>query len=136
MGNFRDKLTRFMYGRYGADQLYYALFALYIVVLLVNVFTRTWIFDVLMWAILAWLIFRTFSRNIYKRQKENEMFLKLWNPVQAGFSLLFRRIREIRTHRFRKCPQCRTVLRLPRKAGKHTVKCPRCQTRFQVRIFL
>jgi uncharacterized C2H2 Zn-finger protein len=124
-----------MYGRYGADQLYIALFVLYFVVLVINMFTRSWIVDVLMWAILVWLIFRTFSRNIYKRQRENEIFLKFWNPIQSEFSLFFRRIREIRTHRFRKCPHCKAVLRLPRKRGKNTVRCPRCQTRFQVRVF-
>ena len=128
-------MARFMYGRYGADQLYYALFVLYFVVLLINLFTRSPIFDVLMWAVLVWMIFRTFSRNIYKRQRENEIFLKFWNPVKSEFSLLFRRIREIRAHRFRKCPQCKTVLRLPRKTGKHTVRCPRCQHKFQVRVF-
>ena len=136
MGKFTDKLSRFMYGRYGADQLYIALFVLYFVVLVINMFTRFWIVDVLMWVILAWLIFRTFSRNIYKRQRENEIFLKFWNPIQSELSLLFRRIREIRTHRFRKCPHCKTVLRLPRKRGKNVVRCPRCQTRFQVRVFL
>ncbi len=136
MGKFTDKLSRFMYGRYGADQLYVALFVLYFVVLVINMFTRSWIVDVLMWAILVWLIFRTFSRNIYKRQRENEIFLKFWNPIQSELSLLFRRIREIRTHRFRKCPHCKTVLRLPRKRGKNVVRCPRCQTRFQVRVFL
>ena len=36
MGKFTDKLSRFMYGRYGADQLYVALFVLYFVVLVIN----------------------------------------------------------------------------------------------------
>ena len=31
MGNFRDWLTRLMYGRYGVDQLYFALIAAYLV---------------------------------------------------------------------------------------------------------
>ena len=42
--------------------------------------------------------------------------------------------RDRKTHVFRKCPACKSVLRLPRQKGKHTVRCPRCQHRFDVKI--
>jgi hypothetical protein len=135
LSNFREKLIRYMYGRYGADQLYYALFAVYFVLLLLNAFLRSPIVNILMWAVLAWMICRMLSRNISGRQKENAVFLKLWIPAKSECLLLFRRCREIKTHRFRKCPDCKAVLRLKRKKGKLMVKCPRCQNKFQVRIF-
>lgn len=135
MSNFREKFIRFMYGRYGADQLYYALFAVYFMLLLLNAFLRSPIINVLMWAALAWMIFRMLSRNIYARRKENTMFLKLWDPIKSECKLLFRRFKEIKTHRFRKCPDCKTVLRLKRKTGNLMVKCPRCQNKFRTRIF-
>lgn len=136
MGNFKDKLARFMYGRYGIDQLYIALAVFYVVLLVANIFIPSAIIGALMWAVLLWMIFRTLSRNPHKRRLENEKFLKLWKPVKSKGSLTIRRIKEIRTHRFHKCPNCGVVLRLPRKTGKHTVKCPSCQKEFELRILL
>ena len=134
MGSFRERFSRFMAGRYGTDQLNIGLLVLYFVFFLIHLLTRHIIFSSLMWAVLAWSLFRTLSKNIYGRQKENRAFLKLWNPVKSECILTFRRLKEVRTHTFRKCPQCKTVLRLPRKSGKHKVKCPRCKEPFQVRV--
>jgi len=135
MHRLRNRLMSFMNGRYGADQLYYALFALYIILLVINILTPYLIIDILMWGVLTWMFFRVFSRNIYSRQKENAAFLNVWNPVKSEFTLLIRRIREIKTHRFRKCNNCKTTLRLTRRKGNHMVKCPRCQNRFKVKIY-
>ena len=123
-----------MYGRYGTDQLYIALIVAYFVLIVANAFISSAIISVLMSAVLIWIIFRTLSRNIYKRSMENEKFMKIWKPVKAKGSLELRRIKEIKTHRFRKCPHCKKMLRLKRVRGKHTVKCPSCNKEFEVRI--
>lgn len=132
MGNFKDKLARFMNGRYGADQLYYALFVFSLVLMIVNNFINSLIISILVWAFLILMVFRLLSRNIYKRRMENEKFLKIWNPVKAKGSLQIRKIREIKSHRFHKCPHCKAMLRLPRKTGKHTVDCPCCHKEFEL----
>src|SRR5690554_3970064 len=119
MGSFRERLMRFMYGRYGADQLNIALLIVYFLLLLINMFARTPVIIVLMYVVLFWSLFRSFSRNIHARQKENRFFLKLWNPIKSEINLTLRKMREVRTHRFRRCVRCKTVLRLPRKTGKH-----------------
>jgi len=134
MGNLKNKLAHFMYGRYGTDQLYIALIVVYFVLVVANTFIRSTIIDGLMYAMLIWIIFRTLSRNTYKRSMENEKFMKIWKPVKAKGTLELRRIKEIKTHRFRKCPQCKKILRLKRVRGKHTVKCPSCNKEFEVRI--
>ncbi len=134
MGNFKDKLVRFMDGRYGIDQLYYALFGTYFILIVANTFIRSVMIDILMWAVLIWMIFRILSRNVYQRRRENEKFMKIWNRIKAKGSLTIRRIKEIKTRRFRKCPHCKVVLRLPRKTGKHTVECPCCHHEFKLRI--
>jgi hypothetical protein len=136
MGNLKNKLTRLMIGRYGIDQLYYALLGVWFVLLIANTFIRSGIISILMGAVLAGMIFRTLSRNIYKRRQENDKFMKMWNRIKAEGSLTMRRIREIKTHRFRKCPHCKRVLRLPRRKGKHTVKCPCCHHEFELCIRL
>lgn len=135
MGNFKDKFARFMYGRYGADQLYYALLVFYFVLLIANIFIKSSVLGILMWAVLICIFFRVFSRDIYKRQLENKKFINIWSHAKAKGSLTTRRIKEIKTHRFRQCPHCKTTLRLPRRTGKHLVKCPRCLNNFSLRIF-
>jgi hypothetical protein len=136
MRNFKDKLAHFMYGRYGIDQLYYALLVVYFVLMFVNSFVNSPIISTLIWIVLIGMIFRTFSRNIYRRSIENQKFMKIWNPLKSKGSLSTRRIKEIKTHRFRNCPNCKKALRLPRKTGKHTVKCPCCHNEFKIRILL
>ena len=134
MGNFKNKLAHFMYGRYGTDQLYIALIVVYFGLIVANAFIGSAIISILMLGVLIFIIFRTLSRNVYKRRMENEKFMKIWKPARAKGSLEIRRIKEIKTHRFRKCPHCKKVLRLPRMRGKHTVKCPCCNKEFELRI--
>lgn len=134
MGNLKNKLARFLSGRYGLDQLYYALIAVCFVFIFANTMVRSSVITILTWAVLIWAFFRVLSRDIYKRRMENEKFLRIWNRVKAKLSLLIRRIKEIKTRRYRRCPHCRVILRLPRKKGKHTVTCPRCYNVFALRI--
>lgn len=136
MGNLKNKLAQFMYGRYGTDQLYNALIVVYFVLIVANAFISSAIIRILMSAVLIWTIFRALSRNVYKRRMENEKFMKIWKPVRGSGSLMLRRIKEIKTHRFRKCPHCKKVLRLRRTRGKHTVKCPCCNKDFELQILL
>jgi len=134
MGNLKNKLTQFMYGRYGTDQLYIALIGAYFVLIVANTFISSTVIRIFMSAVLLYTIFRTLSRNVYKRRMENEKFMKVWKPARAKGSLMIRRINEIKTHRFRKCPHCKKVLRLPRMKGKHIVKCLCCNKEFELRI--
>lgn len=134
MGNWKNKLIAFMYGRYGVDALYYALNTLWIVLWIVGMFTGFWPLTALAWLCLGYMFFRMLSRNIARRRAENDRFLKIWNPIRSFFSLQWRRIRECRTAVYRKCPDCGAMLRLPHRRGKHTAACPRCGRRFDVRI--
>ena len=136
MERIKEKLVKFMTGRYGVDQLYYAMFALWVVLTLVNIKVDSLILMAVSDVFIVLAIFRGFSRNISRRTAENEKFLKVWNPVKRKVRLFYRRIREIRVHRFRKCPHCKKTLQLPIKRGKNMVKCPRCQEKFDVHIIL
>jgi len=136
MERLRDRLIRFMYGRYGIDQLYYALAVLCFILLAVNSFVRSPVLSVIMWVVLIVMIFRTFSKNIYRRRMENEKFMTVWNLIKRKILLAVRRIREIRSHRYRRCPHCRAMLRLPYKRGKHTVQCPKCNNDFKMRVII
>lgn len=125
-----------MVGRYGVDQLYYAMLFLAVGLILVNMRVDSVILMVVSNAFLLLLIFRSFSRNVSKRRAENDKFLKIWNPIKREVKLLFRRFKGIGVHRYRKCPHCKKVLQLPIKRGKHMVRCPVCQEKFEVRVIV
>ena len=134
MGKFTNKLARFFYGRYGNDTLNKVLTGIYLVWLItfsiLNIFIRTLAFTLVGWGLtlmlFSWILFRTMSRNIYARRRENDKF--------CGFFRLKRnKFRDRKTHVYRKCKKCKAVLRLPKAKGKHFVNCPKCHNRFQVR---
>lgn len=131
---FRDKLIRFMYGRYGIDNLYHGLIALYFILFVIALITDKWWVSVLMWLCLIIALLRMLSKNHVARARENRIFLKLINPIKAFFSTNFVRIRDIRTKRYRTCKNCKAVLRLPIKKGTHNVRCPKCNKEFKVKI--
>ena len=134
MGSFRDKFLRFMYGRYGTDQLYYFMSVLWIIFSVVGLIVRHPVFYVISIIIVVLMIFRSMSRNHARRRRENEFFLKFFNPVKREVLLMKDRIRDIKTARYRKCKHCKALIKLPKVAGKHTVKCPKCGERFDVNI--
>lgn len=134
MGRFREKLWTWMAGRYGVDSLYYALLVLSLIFWIIQLIFPHWIWAVLCLTVLAFAIFRFLSRNRVRRAKENAVWMKVWGPIKAWFRLQMNRLKDIRTRRYRRCPHCKAVLRLPVRRGGHTVTCPRCQTDFRVRI--
>lgn len=134
MAKFKDKLIRFASGRYGTDALYYVISGVALVTMIVYVFVQKWWLYPIILLLLGWSIFRCFSRNTYKRRKENLVLLRAWGAVKGFFKLSFSRIRYAKSKVFKKCPHCKAVLRLPRARGKHTVRCPRCQKSFDMKV--
>ncbi|MBQ7383948.1 MAG: hypothetical protein IJV72_04065 [Clostridia bacterium] len=134
MGKLKNKMYRFMYGRYGYDTLGKVLLWTYAALLLVYMVLQFIIeeplfyvlYPIAIFALVCYTFYRAMSRNIAKRRAENEKF--------CGFFKLRRnKFRDRKTHVYRKCPDCRAVLRLPKSKGKHTVVCPRCKKRFEVK---
>lgn len=123
-----------MYGRYGYDALSKTLLWVYVGVLLLHMILSLFIESpflylanmLISFSLVGYILFRTMSRNIAKRRAENERFLNFWR-------LRKNKRRDRKTHVYRKCPKCHAVLRLPKAKGKHTVSCPRCKERFEVR---
>ena len=144
--NFKNRLARFLYGRYGTDNLYNALFLTQIIVLFLGAVLNllghvsatfaiiSYILYSISLVLFGFTLFRFFSRNITKRRIENQKYLRFRERWHSRFRLLKNRFREGKTHVFRRCKQCKATLRLPRKRGRHAVKCPCCQQRFHVTI--
>ncbi|MEE0968367.1 MAG: zf-TFIIB domain-containing protein [Clostridia bacterium] len=131
---FRDRLVRFMYGRYGADELYKFLTVLFYILFIINIFLRSAVMSALILVLLAYATFRVFSRNIYRRRAENEKYLKIKSSVKGFFKLRRDKWRDRNTHVYKKCPKCRATLRFPKKKGIHTARCPKCGESFQVKV--
>lgn len=138
MNNLKYKLMTFMQGRYGSDKFNFALMILYFIIAVTRRFIRNpvvfYIAGALMSAILIFAVYRMFSRSIEKRQRENTIFCIYLSKIKSEAILLKDRVRDIRTRRYRRCPSCKKVLRLPYKRGKHNVKCPECGNNFEVHI--
>ncbi len=148
MSNFKMKLARFMYGRYGIDELYSALFIFEIIILVLSA-----VFQVIGYAstpfavisgvlyaisigLLVFAIYRMMSKKIDKRRRENMWFLRQKAKLKKAFKPKTRRVSAMDTqyHIFRACPHCSATLRLPREKGKHTVRCPRCSKTFKIKV--
>ena len=126
----RNAIQRFMYGRYGTDQLNLFLICVYLLLYLVFAFTRL---DALYWVsflLLLWSLFRMLSRNLTGRRAENVRFLRAVNPVLRWLRLR-RTIHRDKEHVYFKCPSCGKQLRVPRGKGKITVTCRGCGASFQ-----
>jgi uncharacterized paraquat-inducible protein A len=132
--NLRDKISRWMYNRYGFDKLSYVLFIVYGALVLINIFIRSELMNFVMVLIIVYILFRLMSKNTTKRRMENDHFIKYLNRMKGLLQLNKRRIVEMKTYRFRRCPNCKTGLRLKRIIGTHKVECPRCHRELSVRI--
>lgn len=130
----RASFARFMYGRYGIDEFYKFLFSAYFIFVLLNLITRSAFVSIICYALLLVMFFRMFSKNIYKRSLENQKYIKIKDRVKSFFALQKNRIKDRKTHIYRHCSHCKAVLRLPKKKGKHTVRCPKCNKSFELKV--
>ena len=120
--NISRGFRHFMMGRYGTDKLNIAILGTGLVLCLLVAFIRIPILDlvltVLSYGLMFWAIFRTFSRNTYKRYQENRKYLRLVERFKD------------REHRYFDCPRCRQPVRVPRGKGKIAITCPKCREKF------
>lgn len=117
-----EGLRRFMTGRYGTDKLNMVILCAGLVASLLSVWVRVAPLNLLFWALsyglMIWAIFRSLSRNTYKRYRENRWFLQRLNRLKD------------RDNRYFDCPKCRQMVRVPRGKGKISITCPRCREKF------
>ena len=115
-------LRSFMSGRYGTDRLNMVILCAGLFCSLLSVWVKVVPLNLIFWALsyglMIWAIFRTLSRNTYKRYQENRKFLQF-----------FTRLKD-RQNRYFNCPKCRQLVRVPRGKGKIAITCPRCGEKF------
>lgn len=133
MNNFKYKLANFFQGRYGVDELYKFLLIVFIIIWILNMIFRNPFLYLLWILVCVIMIYRMFSKNIYKRQKENIKYLEFRDKVKGKLKLEKRKWKDRKMYIYRKCPNCKAEIRLPKKKGKHVCTCPNCKKDFNVR---
>lgn len=130
----REKMTRFMQGRYGVDSLSKFLLVCGLVVVFATAFIDSplisSLFNLFGWVIIIYCYFRLFSRNVTKRYAENQTFLTKTYRIRCFFARQKELLKQRRVYHIYQCPGCRQKIRIPRGKGKIEVRCPKCGTTF------
>lgn len=134
MRKIKDAIIKFFYGRNGVDSLNKFIFILYLASTLAYIITNHISALILESIFLFILIYRTLSKKLYKRQRENEIYLNILKLIKRPFLQIAHRIRDRKTHVYKKCPSCKKILKLKKVKGHHTVKCPICKNSFEIKI--
>lgn len=130
-----NMIERIFNGRNGIDSL-----SVFLIIVAFLFMPFRWMF-LLSAAIIIYVIFRCFSKNIYKRRQEamkfQEGMVKFVRWFSDGAAKIGKRFsytalkwKNRKTTVYFKCPNCRNRLSLPRHKGKLAVTCTVCGHEF------
>ena len=125
----REKLQRFMIGRYGNDGLNRFLIIVAMVCLGISLFGPS-VFRMLAAIIIGYAYFRMFSRQTYKRALENQKFYQWEMKVKNAWNRKKKELAQYKDYRIYKCPNCKQKRRVPKGRGKIAITCRKCGTEF------
>ena len=130
----KEKIGRFMAGRYGNDKLNKFIIAVFLGCAVLNLFVRNAYVSTVLnsWECLLILLvyIRMFSRNISKRYAENQKYLALENRLRRFWGQKRYLIQQRKEYHIYKCPGCKQKIRIPRGKGKISIRCPKCGEEF------
>lgn len=129
MGIFK----KFMNGRYGGDQFSMVLLVTSILLMIIGRLTGLSLFIFISYIPLIFSIYRMFSKDIAKRRMENYKFSIFISPIYSKYKKIQKRFKGRKTHKYFKCPNCHTELRLPKGKGRIKITCPKCKEKFEGR---
>ena len=125
----KDKMMRFLQGRYGVDALSKCLLVVGLVAVILAGFfggkVAGSVLYIVGWAAIIYCYFRIFSKNITKRYAENQTY-----KLRCFFYKQKEMIKQRKVYHIYKCPSCKQKIRIPKGKGKIEVRCPKCGTTF------
>ncbi len=129
---FRDRIYRFMQGRYGIDQYSQFLSIAGLILIIISNFLGIvgLPINILGTVMFIYAYVRVFSKKINKRYSQNQKFLSRTEGIRNWFRVIKKRFKQRKTHKFFKCPNCKQKIRVPRGKGKIEITCPKCKTKF------
>lgn len=125
---FINKVYKFMQGRYGIDELYKFNFIIYLCIFILNIFIQSRYLTLLELLLIFIMIYRSLSKNIKKRKKEEQKYLKIKKIITKPFINILRNISD-KDYIYKKCHKCKRTLKLPipyERGIKYTT-CPKCK---------
>ena len=123
MNRLKQWTTKFMEKRNGFDSLNLFLFLLYGIFLYVSGHVKEWWPLLLCFLFMAVVLFRTFSKNLTKRQLENARFRGIFHPLGKLIDRLF--TPRPKKYRVLECKNCHTKVKVPYQS-KYRPVCPKC----------
>ncbi len=126
---FGAKMQQFMVGRYGNDQFTLFLLIASIVFTFLGNFKPIRFMYFIGLAMVFYALYRSLSKNYEARRKELNWYLRWSEKPKAELRLLGNKIRDRKTHKYFKCKECKTVMRVPANRGKIEITCPKCRAK-------
>ena len=126
----RNRLQRFMAGRYGVDKMNQVLSVCSLILIVFGIFFKV---SLLYWvglAVMIYIYFRMLSKDIPRRYAENPAFLQQYYRLTGWFTGKKQSMERNKGYRIYKCPQCRQKVRVPKGKGKISIHCPKCSNDF------
>ncbi len=123
------KLQQFMIGRYGSDQFTLFLSIAGVIFSFLGNFRHLRYFYFIGLILIFYGLFRSLSRNYEARRKELNWYLRVSEKPKAQIKLLSNQIRDRKTHKYFRCKECKTVMRVPKGRGKIEITCPKCRVK-------
>lgn len=124
---FAVKMQQFMVGRYGNDEFTLVLLISSMVFTFLGNFRYLRLLYFIGLAMICYSLFRVLSKNYEARRKELNWYLRWSEKPKAELKLLGNKFRDRKTHKYFKCKECKTVLRVPKGRGKIEITCPKCR---------
>ena len=126
----RAAFSRFMSGRYGTDQLNMAMLYTALIMTLIGSIAKVTILSLMADALLIVMFIRMLSKDRYKRQHENQVYLERTYKMRQGVTEWVNRMKNSKKYRYFTCPKCKKRLRVPRGVGSITITCKGCGNKF------
>ena len=129
----KEKLYRFMQGRYGTDKLnQFILYCEIILLILTLFFRRSIVLNVLFYISIIIYLARSLSKNYVARSIENQKFIRIQSKVTHRVQAFYKSIKDS-SNKYLVCPKCAQIIRVPKGKGKIEVRCPSCRNSFDAK---
>ena len=132
-GSFSERVTEWMRGRNGADELGNAVVAVAVVLVILNLFVRQPVLGVIALIPACYACWRMSSTNVARRRAENRAFVQQAGPFARWLRSPLASLDETRSYKHLTCPSCQQRMRVPRGKGRMRVTCPNCHKKFETK---
>lgn len=135
---FREDMKEVMSRRCGLDELnnFIMLLGFIFVVTALFMDKRQWVFILIATALIVLCYIRVFSKNLAKRKKENDFYMRYMGNVVRFVNYLITCVKmKIRTmkdeqYAYFVCSSCGQILRIPKGKYRVSIRCPKCSKTF------